>query len=207
MFVIASHNPTKTKVIQDALRAEGLETISASTLDLIEPPETGTTLLENATLKAKAAMEATGLPAIADDSGLFMPTLDGGPGVYTADLSFTKNGRDWSQAMHKIHDSVMERGATFPLMGAFVATLVIALPDGSTHVFTDEQGGNVVWPPQGTGFALDPIFQPYGAAAPLSMLSQEESVAYNHRHRAASRAAKWLKSYCVPATSTTQVFA
>lgn len=202
MIVLASHNPTKTKVLADAFKEAGLDTVSAGTLGLDEPEENGDTLAANALTKARAAAQATGLVAVADDSGLFVPVLDGGPGVKTADWSFCDTGRDWTLAMAKIHKAVLERGASFPVMGAFVATLVVAFPDGSHKVFTGEQGGNVVWPPRGDGFALDPIFQPFGARAPLSMLDKVEADAFNHRGRVARRVAAWLKAQ--PAFSAPQ---
>jgi XTP/dITP diphosphohydrolase len=203
MLVLASHNPNKTKVLQAVLTAENIPSVTAGELNLIEPEETGSTLLSNATLKALSAASATGKMALADDSGLCIPVLDGAPGVYTADWSYTKGGRDWRMAMERIHGEVHKKGADFPVTGAFVATLVLAWPDGRTRVFTGEQAGHVVWPPQGGGFALDPIFQPMGADTTLGLMDSAEAETYNHRAKVTRRVAQWIKAHCPIETSET----
>lgn len=193
ILLLASHNATKRAGLARALAKAGVHTVGADELGLAEPEETGSRFVDNATLKAVAAAQASGMVALADDSGFVMPVLDGGPGVYTADWSYTATGRDWNQAMDRIHDEVVSRGAHFPALAAFVATLVIARPDGRTHVFTREQGGHAVWPPRpGVGFALDPIFVPFGAHQALSEMDAYDAAAYDHRARAAADVAAWL---------------
>src|ERR1700712_5820575 len=105
-LVIASHNAGKVREINALLAAYGIEAISAADLDLPEPEETGTTFVANAELKALAAADLSGLPALADDSGLCVEALGGDPGVYTANWAETPNGRDWVMAMQKVEDAV-----------------------------------------------------------------------------------------------------
>ena len=114
MLVLASHNPNKTKIISAALKRAKISCVSASTLGLTEPDENGETLIENAATKALCAAHQTNMISLANDSSLFVPVLDGGPGVYTANWSYTPKGRDWDMAMAKIHDAVIERGTVFP---------------------------------------------------------------------------------------------
>jgi XTP/dITP diphosphohydrolase len=195
ILLLASHNATKRAGLARALTKAGVHTVGADALGLAEPEETGTRFVDNATIKALAAAQASGMVALADDSGFVMPVLDGGPGVYTADWSYTATGRDWVQAMDRIHDEVVARGAHFPALSAFVACLVLARPDGQTRVFTREQGGHAVWPPRpGVGFALDPIFVPFGAHLALSEMDAYDAAAYDHRARAAQDVADWLST-------------
>ena len=195
MLLLASHNPHKRAAIARTLAARGVHTIGADALGLPEPAETGTRFIDNAAIKARAAAKASGLVALADDSGFVVPVLDGGPGVVTADWSETPQGRDWGLAMDRIHREVLARGASFPTFSAFVATLVLARPDGTIHAFTREQAGQAVWPPRpGQGFALDPIFVPFGSGLALSEMDPQEAAIFDHRARAASAVADWLAS-------------
>lgn len=195
LLLLASHNPNKRQAIALALGGRCISTIGADALNLPEPEETGTRFVDNARTKALAAAQATGLIALADDSGMVVPVLDGGPGVITADWAETATGRDWGQAMARIHTEVQSRGAAFPTLAVFVATLVLARPDGTTKAFTREQGGHAVWPPRGTrGFALDPMFAPFGAQRTLSEMDAAEAALFDHRGRAAEAVADWLHS-------------
>jgi len=195
LLLLASHNPHKRQAIALALGARCIPTIGADSLGLPEPEETGTRFLDNAATKARAAAQATGLVALADDSGIVIPVLDGGPGVITADWAESSGGRDWGQAMARIHREVLGRGAAFPTLAVFVATLVLARPDGAIQAFTAEQGGHAVWPPRpGRGFALDPIFAPFGAQRTLSEMDATEAAIFDHRARASAQVADWLHS-------------
>ncbi len=163
-LVLASHNPGKLSEIRELLGPFGIEAVSAGELGLAEPPETGTTFRENAALKAKAASKATGLPALADDSGLEVAALDGAPGVYSADWGGPD--KDFAGAMQRVHEEVVAKGQwskQFGTVANFNATLALALPGGSVEFFEGKVSGRLVWPPRGTdGFGYDPMFLPDG---------------------------------------------
>jgi XTP/dITP diphosphohydrolase len=165
-LVVASHNKGKLAEIAEMIAPFGLEARSAAEYDLPEPEETGTTFEENAWLKAHAAAAATGLPALADDSGLAVDALDGAPGVYTADWATMPDGsRDFHHAMKLTEEKLQAAGATEPARrrGRFVSVLCLAWPDGHAEYFRGEAEGTLVWPPRGEkGFGYDPVFQPLG---------------------------------------------
>ncbi|MBW9051999.1 RdgB/HAM1 family non-canonical purine NTP pyrophosphatase [Rhizobium mesosinicum] len=195
-IVVASHNQGKIREIQDLIGPLGFTAKSAAELNFIEPKETGTTFEENATIKALASAQASGMPALSDDSGLVVDALGGDPGVYTADWAETGNGtRDFAMAMEKIENALEKAGATKPEQrtARFVSVLCLAWPDGHTELFRGEVEGAVVWPPRGTqGFGYDPIFQPEGYDATFGEMSAEEKhgwsigkpQALSHRARA-----------------------
>ena len=156
-LVIASHNPGKIVEIGDLLAPYQVEAVGAGALGLAEPEETGSTFEENAELKARLAAEASGLPALADDSGLVVPALGGAPGIYSA--RWAGPGKDFGPAMERVHSELgdKDRGAHF------VAVLALAWPDGHIENFRGEVHGRLTWPPRGTrGFGYDPIFIPDG---------------------------------------------
>src|SRR5690606_13787983 len=127
--------------------------------------ETGTTFVENARLKAHAAAGASGMIALADDSGLAVDALDGEPGVYTADWAQTPHGRDYDMAMRRVEDKLQAIGANSPGLrkGSFIATLCLAHPDGRDDIYVGQVIGTMVWPPRGDkGFGFDPMFMPDG---------------------------------------------
>jgi XTP/dITP diphosphohydrolase len=166
-LVIATHNLGKLAEFRDLLAPFELDLVSAGELDLDEPNETGTTFIENARLKAHAAAEASGLPALADDSGLCVDALGGDPGVYTANWagSASNGGRDYSVGMRRVEDSLQAAGAATPAerRGSFNATLCLAFPDGREAIFEGRVEGTMVWPPRGqSGFGFDPVFMPDG---------------------------------------------
>ena len=162
-LVVATHNAGKLAEIRELLAPYGLEISSAADHGLPEPDETGTTFVENARLKAHAAAQATGLPALSDDSGIQIDALDGAPGVYTADWAETPEGRDFVMAMQKTHDKLEEIDAQHPRTARFCCTLVLAWPDGHEEVFPGVMPGRIVWPMRGEqGHGYDPIFQPEG---------------------------------------------
>ena len=165
-LVVASHNKGKLVEIAEMIAPYGLEARSAAEYGLPEPDETGTTFEENAYLKAFAAAAATGLPALADDSGLAVDALDGAPGVYTADWATMPDGsRDFGHAMALTEEKLQAVGATEPSQrtGRFVSVLCLAWPDGHAEYFRGEVDGTLVWPPRGEkGFGYDPVFQPDG---------------------------------------------
>ena len=195
-IVVASHNKGKIAEIADLIGPFGFSATSAAELDFAAPDETGTTFEENAAIKALASAQASGLPALSDDSGLVIDALDGNPGVYTANWAETADGtRDFAMAMQKVEDALQERGATDPSArtARFVSVLCLAWPDGHTEFFRGEIEGTVAWPPRGTsGFGYDPVFQPEGYETTFGEMSAEEKhgwkpgdpQALSHRARA-----------------------
>ena len=159
-LVIATHNAGKLKEIGALLSPYGVRCISAGSLGLPEPAETGKTFTENALIKARAAAEGSGLPALADDSGLCVAALDGRPGVYTADWAERqwfegKPGRDWYMAMGKVEGLLAELGPDADRSGHFACVLALAWPDGTTAAYEGRAEGTLTWPPRGTlGFEI-----------------------------------------------------
>ncbi|RMF11959.1 MAG: non-canonical purine NTP pyrophosphatase, partial [Alphaproteobacteria bacterium] len=157
-LVIASHNPGKVREIADLLAPYGIAVAVAAELGLDEPEETGTSFAENAAIKALAAARASGLPALADDSGLAVAALDGEPGIHSA--RWAGEGRDFGLAMKKVRDALEARKAD-DRSAAFICALALAWPDGHVEIFEGRVAGEIVWPPRGErGFGYDPIFVP-----------------------------------------------
>ncbi|MFN3988762.1 MAG: RdgB/HAM1 family non-canonical purine NTP pyrophosphatase [Erythrobacter sp.] len=186
-LVIATHNAGKLKEISALLEPYGVKCISAGSLGLPEPAETGTTFVQNALLKARAAAEASGLAALADDSGLSVAALDGRPGVYTADWAERQwfegpAGRDWYMAMGKVEGMLAEKGAGVDRSAAFHCVLAVAWPDGEYAVYEGCCPGSLVWPPRGTlGFGYDPVFVPAGRSQTFAEITPAEKHAISHR--------------------------
>ncbi|MFA7585670.1 MAG: RdgB/HAM1 family non-canonical purine NTP pyrophosphatase [Novosphingobium sp.] len=192
-LVIATHNAGKLKEISALLAPYGLACISAGSLGLPEPAETGKTFVENALIKARAAAEASGLPALADDSGLSVTALDGAPGVYTADWAERQwfegpPGRDWYMAMGKVEGLLCEKGSDADRSCWFSCVLAIAWPDGEYAVYEGRADGSIVWPPRGTmGFGYDPVFVPTGGTLTFAELEPAEKHRISHRADAFAR--------------------
>jgi XTP/dITP diphosphohydrolase len=162
-LVLATHNAGKLREFRELLAPFGLDVVSAGDLGLPEPDETGTTFIENARIKAHASAQGSGLPSLADDSGLCVDALGGDPGVYTA--NWAGPGRDFSVGMRRVEDSLQAANATSPAerRGQFRATLCLAFPDGSERIYEGVAPGTLVWPPRGEiGFGFDPVFMPDG---------------------------------------------
>jgi XTP/dITP diphosphohydrolase len=184
-LVVASHNPGKVWEINKLLAPYGLQAVSAKDLGLTEPAETETTFEGNARLKALVAAKGSGLPALADDSGIEIDALDGAPGVYTAD--WAGPGRDFGIAMQRVHDELQERRAWRgePLCANFTSVLCLAWPDGASEVFEGKVYGHVVWPPRGSnGFGYDPIFVADGQTLTFGEMEPADKYAISHRTRA-----------------------
>ncbi len=181
-LLVATHNAGKLEEFRELLTPRGITVTSAREHDLPEPPETGTTFLENARLKAHAAAQATGLPALADDSGLEVAALGGAPGVYTADWAETPSGRDFVMAMEKTHAKLLAAKAPEPWHARFCCTLVLAWPDGHDEVFEGHATGTLIWPRRGTdGHGYDPMFQPTGETRSFAEMTHAEKNARSHR--------------------------
>ncbi len=189
-LVVASHNAGKVREIAALLGPLGIEPVSAGELGLPEPEETETTFTGNATLKARAAALASGLPSLADDSGLEVFAIGGDPGVYSA--RWAGPNKDFGIAMRRVWDLLSasgdDRGARF------VCALALAQPDGSVEVFEGEARGGIVWPPRGQkGFGYDPIFQPTGLEHTFGEMTHEEKLPLTHRARAFEKLVASLK--------------
>ncbi len=186
-LVIASHNQGKVREIRALLAPFGIDPVSAGDLGLPEPEETGTTFAQNALLKARASATASGIVALADDSGLCVDALGGAPGVYTADWAQRQAyeggpGRDWYMAMGKVEGKLAELGPDAPRGAQFVCTLAIVWPDGAEAVFEGRVNGTLVWPPRGAlGFGYDPVFQPIGMAHTFAEIDPAAKHAISHR--------------------------
>ena len=189
-LVIATHNAGKLKEISALLAPYGMECISAGALGLPEPAETGTTFVENALIKARAAAEASQLPALADDSGLSVAGLGGRPGVYTADWAERQwfegePGRDWYMAMGKVEGMLQAIGPNVDRACWFSCVLAIAWPDGETAVYEGRVDGRYSWPPRGDrGFGYDPVFVADGRTETYAEIDPEEKHRTSHRANA-----------------------
>jgi len=178
-LVIASHNPGKVEEITASFAPFGVKTVAAASLGLPEPEETGGSFEANAALKAIAAAEASGLPALADDSGLVVPALGGAPGIYSA--RWAGPAKDFRIAMERVQRKLgdKDRGARF------VAVLGLAWPEGDTELFRGEVPGTLTWPPRGDrGFGYDPMFIPQGRTLTFGEIDPIEKHRISHRARA-----------------------
>ena len=185
-LVVATHNRGKAGEIRAMLKPFGVEIVSAGELGLPAPPETGTTFEENATLKALAATRASGLPALADDSGLSVHALGGEPGVHTADWEGPK--RDAMVGMQRIQDEFARRrvpDTETARTATFHCVLALAWPDEHLELVHGTLDGRIVWPPRGLGgHGYDPCFQPIGLGRTTAQMTDEEKNAISHRGRA-----------------------
>jgi XTP/dITP diphosphohydrolase len=178
-LVIASHNQGKVEEISTLLMPFRIAALSAASLGIPEPEETGDSFEANAALKAGAAAEASGLPALADDSGLVVPALGGAPGIYSA--RWAGPTKDFRIAMERVHRELGERDRS----ALFVAVLALAWPDGNLDLFRAEVAGALVWPPRGErGFGYDPMFVPEGGRATFGEMEPAAKHLISHRARA-----------------------
>ena len=181
-ILVATHNAGKLEEMEQLFAPFGVEVVGAAALDLPEPEETENTFVGNARIKSRAAVEATGLPALADDSGIEVDGLDGAPGVYTADWAETPAGRDFMMAMTRAHSELVERNAPEPWNARFCSTLVLTWPDGHEEIFAGTAEGTLVWPVRGAlGHGYDPMFQPVGHDRTFAEMSADEKNAISHR--------------------------
>ena len=189
-LVIATHNSGKLVEISALLAPYGVECVSAGELGLPEPDETGDSFAANALLKAHAAASASGLVALADDSGLSVAALGGRPGVYTADWAERQwfegeEGRDWFMAMGKVEGMLQAQGPDAPRDAWFTCTLALAWPDGAEAVYEGRAHGTLTWPPRGDrGFGYDPVFVPQGRDRTFAEIDPEEKHRISHRAHA-----------------------
>jgi XTP/dITP diphosphohydrolase len=179
-LVIASHNPGKLREIADLLEPQGIETIPAPDLGLIEPEETGRSFAENAAIKALTAARGAELPALADDSGLVVPALGGRPGIHSARWAGPE--RSFEQAMARVEGALSGKADR---SARFVCALCLAWPDGHQEIFEGRVDGHLVWPPRGRqGFGYDPMFVPDGHTLTFGEMAPARKHAMSHRARA-----------------------
>ncbi|WP_412504517.1 RdgB/HAM1 family non-canonical purine NTP pyrophosphatase [Roseovarius sp. SYSU LYC5161] len=184
-LLVATHNHGKLEEITDLLGPFGVSISSNADHDLPEPDETETTFVGNARIKAHAGARATGLPTLADDSGITVDGLDGAPGVHTADWAEGPGGRDFIKAMTRTWEELSARNVPAPRLAQFRCTLVLAWPDGHDEIFEGIMPGRIVWPMRGEqGHGYDPIFQPDGYDVTFGEMDRWEKNRISHRARA-----------------------
>ena len=197
-LIIATHNKGKVPEIAALLDGKVPTLTTAGELGFKAPEETGTTFIENASIKAVAAAKAGGLPALADDSGLAVDSLDGAPGVYTADWAeCDREGnpleeRNWELAMTKVHEA-MEASGRIENGASFICALALAWPDGHVEVVEGRCPGTITWPMRGDkGFGYDPIFVPADFDQTFAEIDPAQKQVISHR----ADAFKKLKAIC-----------
>jgi XTP/dITP diphosphohydrolase len=179
-LVIASHNQGKIREIAALLGPYGIEPVSAGDLDVPEPEETGTSFAANAELKARFSADLTGLPALADDSGLCVDALDGEPGIFSA--RWAGPDRDFGVAMELVQRNMAERAPEKGRDAHFVCALSLCWPDGHIVTVEGRVDGHLVWPPRGTrGFGYDPMFQPWHHQLTFGEMDPDKKHAMSHR--------------------------
>ena len=185
-LVVATHNSGKLREIRDLLAPYGIECVGAAELDLPEPEETGNTFVDNAELKARAAADLSGLPALSDDSGLSVDALHGMPGIFSARWAEDGAGnRNFSRAMERVWREVEEAGPDAGHDAHFTCALSIAWPEGDIETFEGKVHGAIVWPPRGEkGFGYDPIFIATGMEKTFAEIDPAEKHAISHRAEA-----------------------
>lgn len=184
-LAIASHNPGKVREIAELVAPYGIDVVSAGDLGLAEPEETGAGFVENAELKARAAADGAGLPALADDSGLAVRALDGRPGIHSA--RWAGPDKDFAAAMARVERELHDAngGPGGDRSAAFVCALCLAWPDGPARSFEGRVEGAIVDPPRGSrGFGYDPIFVPEGERETFGEMDPQRKHAMSHRARA-----------------------
>ena len=194
-LVIASHNEGKVREIVDLLGPYGVEPVSAAELELPEPDEIGTTFIDNADLKARAAADLSGLPALADDSGLCVEALGDRPGIFSARWALAEahvaaeagpgevaGERDFGRAMRRVEEELEALGPEASRNAHFVCALALCWPDGHCEWFEGRVDGVLVWPPRGdSGFGYDPMFVPAGYAQTFGEMDPAEKHRISHR--------------------------
>ena len=181
-IVVATHNKGKLAEFAGLLKPYGVTAVSAGELGLAEPEETENTFAGNARIKARAAMKATGLIALSDDSGLCVEALNGDPGVYTA--NWAGPDRDWNRAMRLVEEKLQAAGATSPdrRRAEFICTLCVLWPDEQERMFEGRAKGHLTWPPRGAlGHGYDPMFVPGDGPKTFAELDPLEKNKISHR--------------------------
>lgn len=194
-LVIASHNKGKVREIGELIAPLGLTAVSAAEMGIDEPEETGMSFAENAIIKARNASEKTGLPALADDSGLAIPALGGLPGIYSA--RWAGENKNFNAAFSRIRQELTARniadGNGIPAY--FICALCLSIPSGNDQVFEGRVDGTLVFPPRGAkGFGYDPIFMPEGYDSTFAEMDSVKKHSISHRAGAFEKFQKYLES-------------
>jgi XTP/dITP diphosphohydrolase len=180
-LVLATHNSGKARELAQILDNR-FEIVTAGELGLAEPEETEATFSGNALLKARAAAQASGLVALADDSGLSTAALDGAPGVYSA--RWAGPAKDFGLAMRHLEERIAATGRDEP-EAWFTCALAVAWPDGPAVVVEGRIDGTLTFPPRGEkGFGYDPVFVPEGGKLTFGEMEPADKDAISHRARA-----------------------
>ncbi|MFN3945699.1 MAG: RdgB/HAM1 family non-canonical purine NTP pyrophosphatase [Allosphingosinicella sp.] len=195
-LVVASHNAGKVREINELLGPLGIAPVSAAELGLPEPDEIGTTFAANAELKARQAADLSGLPAIADDSGLCVEALGNRPGIFSARWALAadprvppaegpgsaEGPRDFGLAMRRVQEELKALGPEASRDAHFVCALAVCWPDGRSELFEGRVDGQLVWPPRGDrGFGYDPMFVPAGYDLTFGEMDPADKHAISHR--------------------------
>ena len=179
-IVLATHNPGKVVEIKALLEPFGTDVVAAGDLGLPEPVEDAPDFIGNAKIKALASATASGMPALADDSGLCVNALSGEPGIYSA--RWAGPSKDFNIAMTRVAG---ELGDHEDRSAYFVCALCLAWPDGHTEAFQGEVHGDLVWPARGDrGFGYDPMFVPTGFDITFGEMDPDRKHGMSHRHHA-----------------------
>jgi XTP/dITP diphosphohydrolase len=196
-LVIATHNPGKLREISALMEPLGISCVGAEELGLPEPEEIGVTFADNADLKAREAADLSGLPALADDSGLCVDALQGRPGIFSARWAEDEAGnRNWMRAMERVWREVEAAGDDAGRDAHFACSLAIAWPnDGQADTFDGRVDGTLVWPPRGDkGFGYDPMFVPVGYDQTFGELDPEFKHRISHRANAFAKLLEALRA-------------
>lgn len=192
-LVVATHNESKASEIAHLLAPLGTQVISAASLQLPEPEETGATFAENAIIKSLSGATLSGHYTLADDSGLCVEGLNGAPGIYSA--RWAGPNKDFTAAFKRIHRELV--AANIEPQGAvayFICVLSLTSPDGQSLIFEGRVDGTLTFPPRGSdGFGYDPIFIPQGQQQTFAEMEPEAKHAISHRARAFKAFYTYLK--------------
>jgi len=195
-LVLATHNRGKLREIAALVEQLGVSCVGAEELGLPEPEEIGNSFADNADLKAREAADLSGLPALADDSGLCVDALHGRPGIFSARWAEDEQGnRDWMRAMERVWSEVEAAGPDAGHDAHFACALAIAWPnDGQVENFEGRVDGTLTWPPRGSnGFGYDPIFVANGREVTFGEMDPAEKHSISHRADAFRKLVKALK--------------
>ncbi|MGB8329623.1 MAG: non-canonical purine NTP pyrophosphatase [Polyangiales bacterium] len=180
VWVLASHNAGKIRELNALFADLPIVLHPAAALELPEPEETGLTFEANAELKAIAASEAAGLPALADDSGVEVHALLGEPGIHTG--RWAGDGRDFDVARRRVQERLEAIGSQASRRATYICVLCVAWPDGRTRTFRGETLGTLVWPIRGDlGDGFEPMFLPDGYAVTYGEMTAEQRLRVNAR--------------------------
>lgn len=195
-LLLATHNQGKVIEFDQMLSGLNITLKSAADFELVEPEETESTFVGNALLKARAACAATGLPSLADDSGICVDALNGAPGIYSARWGETPQGRDFRHAMERVNREL--GGIDGTQTAYFIAVLALVYPDGREVTFEGRMDGHLTWPMRGEyGHGYDPIFVPQGYDITCAEMDADKKNAISHRAVAVQKFKDYLVSLSV----------